>query len=81
MQIQVLCYGATRRHVADDVIELALAEPATVADALNTLASTSNELGELLKQCAVAIGDELVRRNHPLHAGDELALLPPVAGG
>jgi len=81
VQIQVLCYGATRRHVHDDVVELALPEPATVADALAQLASTSSELAELLNQCAVAIGDELVRRNHPLHAGDALALLPPVAGG
>ncbi|TJY58409.1 MoaD/ThiS family protein [Sinimarinibacterium sp. CAU 1509] len=79
--MQVLCYGATRRHVDGDVIELALAEPATVADALSALSSVSTELAELLKQCAVAIGDELVRRNHPLHAGDALALLPPVAGG
>jgi molybdopterin converting factor small subunit len=81
VQIQVLCYGATRRHVDDDIVELALAEPATVADALESLAAASSELGELLKQCAVAIGDELVRRNHPLRAGDALALLPPVAGG
>lgn len=75
------CFGVTRRYVESDVIGIDLDEPATVADALAQLASRSGEMATVLTQCAVAIGDELVRRNHPLRAGDELALLPPVAGG
>ncbi|SFF24141.1 molybdopterin synthase sulfur carrier subunit [Fontimonas thermophila] len=81
MQIAVHCYGATRLHTGSDTLMLSLPEPATVADALAALASRSEAFAALLKQCAVAIGDELVRRTHPLKPGDELALLPPVAGG
>lgn len=81
MQIAVQCYGVTRRHTGTDVLALTLAEPATVADALAALAQRGEELAQVLRQCAVALGDELVRRTHPLKDGDEIALLPPVAGG
>lgn len=81
MQIEVQCYGVTRRYTGAEVIAVTLAEPATVADALAELARAGEEFAALLRQCAVAIGDELVRRTHPLKPGDEIALLPPVAGG
>ncbi len=81
MEIQVQCYGATRRHTGRDELTLSLSEPATVADAVRALAQTNTDLATLLKQCAFAVGDDLVRQTHLLQAGDELALLPPVAGG
>lgn len=81
MQIQVQCYGATRRHTGRDELTLNLSEPATVADAVRALSQDDADLAALLKQCAFAVGDDLVRHTHPLRAGDELALLPPVAGG
>lgn len=81
MQIEVHCYGVTRRYTGSEIVAVRLAEPATVADALTELAGAGEEFAALLKQCAVAVGDELVRRTHPLKPGDEIALLPPVAGG
>ena len=32
-------------------------------------------------ETAVAVNHTVVPHGHPLHAGDEVALLPPVAGG
>lgn len=81
MEITVQCYGPARRLFGTDALPLELAEPATVADAMAQLAQRGDEFARLLKQCAVALDDEIVRRTHPLKAGDAIALLPPVAGG
>lgn len=81
MRITVECYGPAQRLAGGERLALTLPEPATVADALALLAERGDELAQLLRQCAVAIGDEIVRRTHPLKSGDAIALLPPVAGG
>ena len=81
MEVRVQCFGPARRLAGDEWIDVDLREPATVADALAMLAQRDDEFAALLKQCAIALGDEIVRRTHPLKAGDEIALLPPVAGG
>jgi len=53
-----------------------------VGDALAALAQDSR-LADLLERLPVrmAVNRELVGEDTPLHAGDELALLPPVSGG
>ncbi|WP_043113450.1 MoaD/ThiS family protein [Solimonas soli] len=60
---------------------LPLAVPATLADVLDQLAAARPELAAALVRCACAIGDRLVLRREPLHGGERIALLPPVAGG
>lgn len=81
MEVRVQCLGPAQRLAGSDWLDLQLVEPATVADAIAALAERGEEFASLLKQCAVAIGDEIVRRTHPLKSGDVVALLPPVAGG
>lgn len=81
MQIRVQCFGPARRLAGNEWVDVDLGEPATVADALAALAQRGDEFAALLKQCAVALGDDIVKRTHPLKAGDVVALLPPVAGG
>ena len=39
------------------------------------------ELGDLPQVVQVAINQEIVSADHPVHAGDELAFLPPFTGG
>ncbi|MFC4250081.1 MoaD/ThiS family protein [Sinimarinibacterium flocculans] len=81
IEVRVQCFGPARRLAGDEWLSVQLGEPATVADALAALAQRGDDFAALLKQCAVALGDEIVRRTYPLKAGDEIALLPPVAGG
>lgn len=81
MRIEVHCFGPTQRFVGADRLELELNDAACVADALAALGHGREDFAALLGRCAVAVGDELVRRTHPLAPGDALALLPPVAGG
>ena len=59
-------------------------EVATVAALLDWLKTRSPGFAEALKNLAlvrVAVNHEYVGREHPLRAGDEVALFPPVTGG
>jgi molybdopterin synthase catalytic subunit len=82
MLVQIRLFAQLRERAGTDSIEADLAEGATVADALTELAS-GPPLDELLARLPVrmAVNRELVAVDTALHAGDELALLPPVSGG
>lgn len=81
LKIAIQCFGITRRLSGADTLELELPEAATVRDALTALGARHLDLASVLPQCACARGDAIVYRDTALHHGDELALLPPVAGG
>lgn len=81
MHITIRCYGSAREIAGEEFLALQLPAASTVADALASLAARSQRLAALLRLCAVAVRDEIVPHSHPLVAGDEVALLPPVAGG
>jgi molybdopterin synthase catalytic subunit len=82
MLVQIRLFAQLRERAGTDSIEAELADGATVADALRELASAP-PLDELLARLPVrmAVNRELVGVDTTLHAGDELALLPPVSGG
>jgi len=82
MLVQIRLFAQLRERAGTDSIEADLAEGATVADALRELAA-GPPLDELLARLPVrmAVNRELVGLDTALHAGDELALLPPVSGG
>ena len=49
---------------------------------LSDVLKQDSELSEWLKQCAVAVNEQMVTdRNLPLNSGDRVVLLPPVCGG
>lgn len=81
MEIRVQLFGPAKQYLELDDFTLFVAEDATVRAALDELGLMSDELAELLPTCAVAIGDDMVNRDHALHAGDHLSVLPPVNGG
>ena len=55
--------------------------PATVGELLALLAARHAALGPLLKHLRVAVNQEFASPADKLQAGDEVALIPPVAGG
>lgn len=60
------------------------AEVRTVGDLLAWLRDRSPGHAEALKELAVvrvAVNQEFARADHPVKAGDEVALFPPVTGG
>ncbi len=80
-ELVVECLGPSRDAAGGETVRIALTKPATVAHAVAALSLISIELAELLPTCAIALGDEIVARDHPLSPGDEIAVLPPVSGG
>ncbi|WP_374653267.1 molybdopterin converting factor subunit 1 [Dongia sp.] len=60
------------------------AHVATVSDLLDWLASRGGNYAAALKErkvVKVAVNQEYVGPDHPVKAGDEVALFPPVTGG
>jgi len=61
--------------------EVELGEGLSVAEAFDALCRRFPEMGDLAGSLMFAVNAEYVSPDHPLRAGDELALIPPVSGG
>jgi molybdopterin synthase sulfur carrier subunit len=80
LTIQVLLFGSYADMLGQDTVELPLPNPATIADAVARLRCLPG--GERIPPrplCALNLSQVPV--DTPLSADDELAILPPLAGG
>lgn len=80
LTVRVVLFASYAENLGFDSIELSLEHPATVAHALHRLRALPG--GERLPAkplCAINLTH--ARPDAPLSAGDELAILPPLAGG
>ena len=80
MSFKITLFGITRDIVGASVIELPAPAPTTVAGLLAEMRRQYPALGEL-RSCAVAVNNEYAGPDQTLHTVDEIALIPPVAGG
>ena len=81
MRIRVLYFAVLRERLNRDAEQLDLSPDATVGDARQSLAAAHPELASLLGRVQMAVNRAIVGQDHTLCDGDELALIPPVAGG
>jgi molybdopterin converting factor subunit 1 len=81
MKIHVLYFAVFRERLGMSEEDLELAEPATVGDALAALATKHAPIAQLRGRFRVAVNQDFVTDDHALRPGDEVALIPPVAGG
>jgi molybdopterin converting factor small subunit len=90
MQVDVVAYPPYRAGLGAETLHLEIADNATLRDVLRLLARRSQEFepwaaarGDewLWGQLLVHARGEMVRLDAPLHDGDCLELLPPIAGG
>jgi|SRR5882724_8046034 len=81
MRVSVLYFAILRERLRRDQDTLDLSPGATVADALAAIAANSPAIAGLLPQVQTAVNRKVAPATHVLAEGDELALLPPVAGG
>jgi molybdopterin synthase catalytic subunit len=81
VRITVLYFAVFRERLgrADDALELPAGT--TVAGAVARLAALHAPIAQLAGRFRVAVNQEMVGDAHVLADGDELALIPPVAGG
>jgi molybdopterin converting factor small subunit len=90
VDVQVVAYPPYRAGLGPGPLRLQVEDGATLRDLLRVLARRSREFAPLADarkdewlwgQLLVHSRGELVRLNDPLHDGDCLELLPPIAGG
>ncbi|HSD78288.1 MAG TPA: molybdenum cofactor biosynthesis protein MoaE [Solirubrobacteraceae bacterium] len=76
MLVHVRLFAILRERAGRDVLDLDLPDGARVADALEAVRDLAGGLSLVM-----AVNREYADADHPLAAGDELALIPPVSGG
>jgi MoaE-MoaD fusion protein len=81
VQIKVRYFAVLRERLGRDEEVLELPEGATVATAVEALAERYEPVRALRPSLRAAVNQTFAANDHALAAGDELALLPPVAGG
>jgi molybdopterin synthase catalytic subunit len=83
MVVRVRYFAVVRERLGRDDESIELAAETSVAGALDVLAERHADLAVLRRHLRVAVNQEMVADEtaHRLRDGDELALIPPVAGG
>lgn len=81
IRVTALLFGQAREVAGADVLELELAQPATVASAFASLKEKHPKLAEMERSLLFAINEEYATSSQPLSDRDRLAILPPVSGG
>ncbi len=82
--VQVRLFGMLKTLVAgSNILEMPLADGAQVKDLVDSLQAQYPDLGELLRQkkVVVSVNQEIAHWETALVESDEIALLPPFAGG
>lgn len=81
MKIQVRYFAVLRERLGSEGETIELADGATVGDALAALAARHEAFGALRTRCQTAVNQAMAPSGVTLRDGDELALIPPMAGG
>ena len=80
MTVTVLLFASYAESVGASSVEVELPAGATVRDVIGTL-RTMPGADRLPREPLVAVNERYASRDHVVQAGDEVAVIPPVAGG
>ena len=81
MRIRTRLFASYRDMAGTDIVELDLLDGATVADLVGALRSQGGAWSGLPESAAVAVNHQYASHDLALSEADEVALIPPVAGG
>ena len=81
MRIRTLFFATYRDLAGTGELDLELPAGATAADLVDRLRTRDHPLSALPAEPALAVNQEYAPLSTALADGDEVALLPPVAGG
>lgn len=79
--IRTLFFASYRDLLGTDSTSVELPDGATVGDLVRELRSRGGAYGSLPDDPPVAVNQRYADRRDSLEGGDEVAFLPPVAGG
>jgi molybdopterin synthase catalytic subunit len=81
VQVQILYFAVLRERVGRASEEIELPDDADVAAARAAIAARHPEIAALLPRVQTAVNRTMAEAAQALNDGDEVALIPPVAGG
>ncbi len=81
MNVRILYFALLRDRLGRERETLELPDGSTADDLLQRLAADNPVIAAARRSLQVAVNQEMVPLSHPLGAGDEVALIPPVSGG
>jgi molybdopterin converting factor subunit 1 len=81
MKVRLLFFAVLRDIAGADERELILSEGTSARDVWQSLRTEFAKLADYYEPPMTAINEEYAEPNAVLHEGDELAFIPPVAGG
>lgn len=81
MRVRVLFFGLLRELAGTPAEEIELADGARLRDVLAHYEAQMPRLKDSFGSIALAVNQQYAGTETTLHAGDEIALLPPVSGG
>jgi len=81
IRVQVLFFGRLKEIVGRANDSLNLAEGSSIEDLFAQYAGNDPELARYRTSMVASCNQEFAAWSTPLHAGDEVAFLPPVSGG
>ena len=81
MKVRLLFFAVLRDIAGSDERELAIDEGTTASDVWESLRRTYAKLADYTQPPMIAINESYAAPDAILRDGDELAFIPPVAGG
>jgi molybdopterin synthase catalytic subunit len=81
MKITLKLFGSLREEIGESTLAVELESGASVADLRDWLAQRSPLVEKLGERLAASVNLEIADPDETLEEGDEVAFLPPVAGG
>lgn len=81
MRVRLLYFAVLRDIAGSSTAEVELPAGARAADVWERLRAEHRELADYRQPPMVAVNEEYVEPDQVLRDGDELAFIPPVAGG
>lgn len=81
MRIRVRVFGALAERLGRDDDSLDLPDGSTAGEVLRAVGERHPDAAAILRRISVAVNREVVPEDRALGEDDEVALLPPVAGG
>lgn len=81
VEVKVLLFASYAEQAGQAQVQLSLQAPATVADVLRNLRAALPAAERLPEHPLAAVNRAHARLNAPVRNGDEVAFLPPMAGG
>lgn len=81
MRLRILFFASYRELLGTGQLEIDLPEPATVSDLLREIRRRGEPFAFLPSDPVAAVNREFASLAAPLADGDEVAFVPPVAGG